>query len=123
MLDPKFIRENESLVRKSLENRNNPADILDKFFNLDKKRREIIQEVELLKNQKKESSKKIGLLIKDGKPADEAKAEGKKTTEDAIMMVMSFVTMSLEVNCTARETEAIIKTEPIIFITNAVPSM
>ena len=81
MLDPKFIRDNKELVRKSLENRNNPTSVLDKFFDLDEKRRGIIQEVEGLKSRKNEASKKIGQLIKEGKDAASAKKEVGKINE------------------------------------------
>ncbi|MGB2629685.1 MAG: serine--tRNA ligase, partial [Candidatus Omnitrophota bacterium] len=74
MLDPKFIRENVDIVRKSLKDRGVKLD-LDGFLELDKRRRELIQKDEDLKRQKNEASKKIGELIKQKADVSSAKAE------------------------------------------------
>ncbi|MDD4957478.1 MAG: serine--tRNA ligase [Candidatus Omnitrophica bacterium] len=81
MLDPKFIRENRDVIRKALEDRNDPVDRLDRFFVLDEERKTYIKEVEDLKCRKNASSKKIGELIKAGQDAEEARAEVKTLTE------------------------------------------
>ncbi|MGB2601345.1 MAG: serine--tRNA ligase [Candidatus Omnitrophota bacterium] len=81
MLDPKFIRENPDVVRKSLEDRGDKVELLDKFLKLDDERRKVIQEVEDLKCKKNESSKKIGELIKQKADVTEAKAEVKELSE------------------------------------------
>lgn len=75
MLDPKFVRENIEVVKKSLEDRNGDLSLADKFLELDKKRKMLIQETEDLKRQKNTSSQKIGELIKAKKDAAGAKAE------------------------------------------------
>ncbi len=75
MLDPKFLRENPEIVRKALKDRSNDPSLVDEFLKLDASRREIIQEVETLKCDKNEASKKIGELIKQKKDAESAKAE------------------------------------------------
>ncbi|MGB3082264.1 MAG: serine--tRNA ligase [Candidatus Omnitrophota bacterium] len=75
MLDPKFIRENTNAVRKSLKDRGDEMERLDKFLDLDKERRDLIQEAEGLKKEKNEASKKIGQLIKDNADVSQAKAE------------------------------------------------
>ena len=51
MLDLKFIRENFDLVKENLINRNNNFD-LNKVLELDRKRRELLQETEKLKYRK-----------------------------------------------------------------------
>ena len=81
MLDPKFIRENPDIVRQSLRVRNDKEGLVEKFLELDQQRRQVIREVEELKCQKNEASKKIGQLIKDGKAPEEAKLEVKETSE------------------------------------------
>jgi seryl-tRNA synthetase len=81
MLDPKFIRENADIVRKSLENRCGDAGLVDKFFELDEVRKKLITEVEDLKRQKNENSKKIGEMIKNKKDATAAKAEVAEISE------------------------------------------
>ena len=80
MLDPKFIRENIDIVKKTLKDRGLKLD-LDEFLELDKKRREIIQEDENLKRQRNEASKKIGELIKQKADVASAKAEVKEISQ------------------------------------------
>ena len=58
MLEMRYIRENADKVREYLKNRNSDYD-LDGFLKLDEERREILQEVELLKKERNESSSLI----------------------------------------------------------------
>lgn len=51
MLELKFIRENREKVEEMLKNRNSNL-TLDEFFQLDDERREILGEVEALKQKK-----------------------------------------------------------------------
>ena len=51
MLDIKFVRENLDAVQTMLSNRQNKLS-LDGFKELEEKRREIISQVEVLKNQR-----------------------------------------------------------------------
>ena len=81
MLDPKYIRENPDIVKKSLKDRGGSDELVDKFLAMDEKRREIIQQVEDLKRQKNEASKKIGELIKQKADVSKAKAEVKDLSE------------------------------------------
>ena len=81
MLDPKFIRENPDVVKKSLKDRNGDIQLVDKFFEMDEVRKKLITEVEDLKRSKNEYSKKIGELIKDKKDATSAKEEVNEISE------------------------------------------
>ena len=74
MLDLKFVRENLETVRKALENRNFPGDLLDKFIELDTERRRIIGEADAVNARRNSSSKEIGALMQQGK-RDEAEAK------------------------------------------------
>ncbi len=65
MLEMRYIRENADKVREYLKNRNSDYN-LDEFLKLDEERREILQEVELLKKERNESSSLIGKYKKDG---------------------------------------------------------
>lgn len=76
MLDLRFIRENTEAVKKSLKNRNLKLDT-EKLLSFDKERRELLSKVEELKHKKKESSRDIGLLIKEDKATDKEKEEMK----------------------------------------------
>lgn len=75
MLDPKYIRDNAEAVEKALENRCDDVTLVARFLELDTVRRGIIQNVEDLKRQKNEASKKIGMLIKQKEDCASAKAE------------------------------------------------
>ena len=74
MLDMKFVRDHLDEVRQMLVNRNNPLN-LDDFAELEKKRRDILAEVEQLKNRRNTVSKQISVMKKKGENADEIVAE------------------------------------------------
>jgi len=59
MLDIKFIRQNTELVRKKMLERGQEMDMAP-FLNLDVRRRDILQEVEKLRNDRNTVSKEIG---------------------------------------------------------------
>lgn len=63
MLDAKFIRENVELVKKKFKERGVTID-LDEFINLDKKRREILQEIERLRAVRNQASDQIAQMKK-----------------------------------------------------------
>ncbi len=74
MLDMKFVRENPEKVIEAVHNRNGELN-LDEFLALDKERRELTQQVEVLKNERNTASKAIGQLKKAGENAEEKMAE------------------------------------------------
>ena len=80
MLDLKFVRDNLDVVRTMLKNRNNSLN-LDGFTDLEKKRRDILNEVEQLKSQRNATSKKIGAMKKAGEDTAEISAEMRKVGE------------------------------------------
>lgn len=63
MLDLKFVRENTKLVEEAVKSRNGSLDLTE-FLELDKKRREITQQVEALKKERNTASQEIGKLKK-----------------------------------------------------------
>src|SRR5215211_1156622 len=75
MLDLHFVRENLETVRKALEARNFPTDLLDKFAELDTERRRVIGEADKINQLRNSSSKEIGALMQSGKLTE---AEAKK---------------------------------------------
>jgi seryl-tRNA synthetase len=79
MLDMQFIRENPQLVKTSSANKNCNVDI-DRLLELDKKRREIIKDVEALKNLRNTKSNEIAKL-KKGKKEQEIAAVLTETKE------------------------------------------
>ncbi len=74
MLDIKFIRENEDLVKKAVKDRHDDSPI-DEILSLDKDRRAKLLELEALRSQKKQAAKAAG--------ADEKAIEaGRRLRED-----------------------------------------
>jgi seryl-tRNA synthetase len=69
MLDARFIRENEALVRQSLANRNYDMSVLEKFLEVDKKWRSLTEEGNSLRQKRNEVSEQIPKLSKDQKRA------------------------------------------------------
>ncbi len=70
MLDLKFVRSNLDVVRESLKNRNSKLNV-DEFSELDDRRRELIQEVEVLKAERNSTSADVAKLKREGGNADE----------------------------------------------------
>jgi len=70
MLDIKFVRDNVDLVRKKTLERGLDID-LGIFTELDLKRRDILREVEVLRNERNTVSKEIGTLKKNKEDASE----------------------------------------------------
>lgn len=100
MLDLKFIRENLDAVRQNIANKNESADF-DEFIKLDTNRRNMIQKVEALKNQRNVVTQEISVLKKNKENADEQIASMKlvsdeikllddelKTTEEALNSIV-----------------------------------
>ncbi|MDD4600162.1 Serine--tRNA ligase [bioreactor metagenome] len=74
MLDIKFVRENPEKVQQALQNRG-AAMNLDEFLRLEKERRNLLGEVELLKSQRNTVSQEISKLKKAKENADDLVAE------------------------------------------------
>lgn len=68
MLDLKFLRGNLDLVRQALANRNSDLS-LERFEELDRRRRELLQESETLKSERNKASGEVAKLKREGKDA------------------------------------------------------
>ena len=81
MLDIKYVRDHLDEVQTMLEHRCNPLK-LDGFKELEKKRRELLNETEQLKGKRNAVSKEISVMKKNGEDADgmvkEMRAVGEK---------------------------------------------
>ena len=79
MLDIKFVRENPDIVKKNIENKFQfeKLPLVDEVIALDKRNREIKQEVESLRNKHKLASKEFGMLRAKGQTqeAEKVRAE------------------------------------------------
>jgi seryl-tRNA synthetase len=80
MLDIQKIRENPQMINEAANNKKNPIDI-DSIINLDNERRDIIREVEKLKNQRNVSSQKIAVLKKQKQDASKLIEEMKSVSD------------------------------------------
>lgn len=76
----KFVRDHLDEVRQMLKNRNNPLQ-LDEFSELEKKRREILCEVEELKGKRNAVSKEISVMKKNKENTDAVVLEMRKVGE------------------------------------------
>jgi seryl-tRNA synthetase len=65
MLEMRFVRENIELVKENLKKRNSDYNV-DELLSFDVKRRELLQEVEVLKKERNDSSALIGKYKKEG---------------------------------------------------------
>ncbi|UTR12401.1 serine--tRNA ligase [Evansella sp. LMS18] len=70
MLDVKLLRNNFQEVKQKLSQRNEDISDLDRFEDLDERRRKLIQEVEELKNRRNTVSQEISQLKREKKDAD-----------------------------------------------------
>ena len=84
MHDLKLIVNDPDLFKKNLKKRFMDVNIVDEIMNLDKKRREFIQEVEGRRAEVKKLSREIGQLKKNGQ---DAKKEMTKVPKDGILEV------------------------------------
>ena len=82
MLDIKRIRENLEDIKKAMNRRGEKEFNLDEVVELDDKRKELLKEVEVLKNKMNVESQKIPQLIKEGKDITEDKANLKKLSDE-----------------------------------------
>src|SRR5690625_4430435 len=81
MLDMKFLRNNLEDVRAKLQHRGEDLSELEKFGDLDEKRRKLIAETETLKAKRNEVTKQISVLKKEKKDAEVAIKEMREVGE------------------------------------------
>ncbi|TMN22289.1 serine--tRNA ligase [Lentibacillus cibarius] len=82
MLDMKFLRNNFQEVKEKLAHRGEDLSDLEKFGELDERRRTLISEVESLKAKRNETSKQISVLKKEKKDAEPAIKEMREVGEN-----------------------------------------
>ena len=82
MLDIKFVRNNPDVVKQNIKNKfqDEKLPLVDEVIELDKRNREIKQEVEALRAAKNKASKEIGAMMAQ-KKIEEAEALKKKVAE------------------------------------------
>ena len=82
MLDIKFVRNNPEIVKQNIKNKfqDEKLPLVDEVIELDKRNREIKQEVEALRADKNKASKQIGAMMAQ-KKSEEAEALKKEVAE------------------------------------------
>ncbi len=81
MLDIKFIRENTVTVEQAMQNRSVEVD-LPALLELDRRRRESVNRVEVLRAERNTLSGNIGRIIKEGGEAEAVKAQVRKMGDE-----------------------------------------
>lgn len=84
MLDIKFVRTNPDIVKQNIKNKfqDEKLPLVDEVIELDRRNREIKQEVEAMRSEKNKASKQIGAMMAQ-KKLEEAEALKKKVAESA----------------------------------------
>ena len=85
MLDIKFIREHTEEVRQNLENRHAQVD-LDALLEADARRRELLGQVEAMKNRRNDVTKEISVLKRNKENADEKIAAMKELGDEIAVL-------------------------------------
>lgn len=82
MLDTKLLRNDFESVKQKLAQRNEDISALDRFGQMDEKRRELIQQTEDLKSRRNTVSQEISQMKKEKKDAADVIAEMKKVSAE-----------------------------------------
>ena len=85
MLDIKFIREHTEEVRQNLKNRHAQVD-LDALLEADARRRELLGQVEAMKNRRNDVTKEISVLKRNKENADEKIADMKELGDEIAVL-------------------------------------
>ena len=75
MLSRELLRTEPEAVRARVATRGADPELVDRWVDLDRRRRELLAELEDLKRRRNEASKQIGLLKREGKDAETLIAE------------------------------------------------
>ena len=96
MLDIKFVRENPEIVKQNIRNKfqDKKLPLVDEVLELDKRNREIKQEVEALRAERNKLSKEIGGLMKQGKKEEAEEVKGMKRACSLPELWISWQTMT-----------------------------
>ncbi|WP_139492637.1 serine--tRNA ligase [Brevibacillus dissolubilis] len=81
MLDAKVLRHDLEEVRRRLAHRNEDISALDQFAEVDEKRRNVIQEADVLKNKRNTVSEQVAVLKRNKENADHLIAEMKEVND------------------------------------------
>lgn len=103
MLELRFIRENLQMVKDNLTFRGMDAARIDNFSAIDQKRRDLLGEVETLRNKRKTSSQEVAALKKAGQDADALMAEMRDVGERIKTIDQELKTIEDDLNAIVME--------------------
>ena len=112
MLDIKFVRENPEALDAAMANRQGSWD-RERFFALDEERRSVIAEVEDLQATRNAESKKIGVLMKEGKRDEAERARALQAARDAEADAMTD-SHSTDGAATTGEPNPLVRQDPLV---------
>lgn len=98
MLDIKFVRENPDIVKENIKNKfqYNKLVLVDEVIELDKRNRNIKQEVEALRAERNKLSKQIGVLMGQGKKDEAEEVKSQVTSQAAKLEQLSVEEKEVE---------------------------
>ncbi len=82
MLNIKLVRDNPELVSEALKKRGEDTSSLDKILDIENRRRDLLKDVEEMRQKRNSISQQIGRLKKEGQDASEILAEAKKISDN-----------------------------------------
>ncbi len=101
MLDIKFVRENPDVVKENIKKKfqDKKLPLVDEVIEYDKKRRDVQQKADDIRNARNKKSKEIGALMAQGKrdEAEQVKAEVSAQAEELKALEEQEVTLAEEV--------------------------
>ncbi len=101
MLDIKFVRENPDVVKENIKKKfqDKKLPLVDEVIEFDKKRRDVQQKADDIRNARNKKSKEIGALMAQGKrdEAEQVKAEVTAQAEELKALEEQEVTLAEEV--------------------------
>ncbi len=78
MLDPNLIREKPDFVKEQIQKKNADPSLIDRFLEVDAKRKELVKETDMLRHERKTLSQEIGKLLAQKKDVSELKVRVKE---------------------------------------------
>ena len=101
MLDIRFVRENPDVVKENIKKKfqDKKLPLVDEVIEFDKKRRDVQQKADDIRNARNKKSKEIGALMAQGKrdEAEQVKAEVTAQAEELKALEEQEVTLAEEV--------------------------
>jgi len=82
MLNIKLVRDNPELVSEALKKRGEDTSSLDKILDIENRRRDLLKDVEEMRQKRNSISQQIGRLKKEGQDASGVLAEAKKISDN-----------------------------------------